>query len=463
LEIHDPRQIRRLAGPAILCCLAVGAAALWMLKTATYGRGYYSIDLALYSNMFYNAAFKGRGFFTENQLLSMGYDSFLNDHFEPSLAVLAGFYRLWPSPQFLLMIPCLAYALASLLIYQISKDAFKDAGWACLGALGYWLAPLQAWLALDIPHGFHPDCLIPPLAFASVLAWQRRRPWLFWPCLALLLGLRENMPLDVAGTACACLILKKITASDAFKISLLALAFYSAAFIYGLATGRPVHSFERALAVLHGSNLSSNWALLYDWRWLASFWPALAFPLSWIPALIDMAMVLAIGESGSNWHAFPGLAALSLGWIWGLTWAQARWPAMAPPLRRALAAALALTLIFGAYKNIQIFYTGLRTTLARPARYQLSEVESLKPLIPENAILCASTDLLPRFCDREKLCWIAQWQAADWIILNLPGRAVGPGLMDGDVVAAIFAEMKKGKWALVAETGGGVLLLKKAS
>lgn len=450
----------RWLAPLLSLFLLLALAAVYALKLATYARGYYSIDLALYANMFSNAL-KGHGFYTEYQHLTLGIDSFLNDHFEPSLYLLLPLYRLYPDPRLLLLIPCLAYAASCFLIYGIAREWLKDPLWALLGAAGYVLAPLQSWLLADIPHGFHPDCLIPFFAFACLFSYLKKNPWGFWIFLLLLLGIRENMPLEVALAVLLAFGFQAMPRRDAAMALSLCLLAYLAAFAYGLSTGHPVHSFERVATLFAGGGPGSFQENLYSWRWLSSFWPALGFLWAWIPVLLDMAMVLLIGESGSNWHAFPAIAVLSLGWILALKRYREGFLDFGPRQRQALSALLGISLAFGLYKNLQIFATGLEVDLARKPRFVAAELEALRPQLPPDAVLAASTDLLPRLAGQERLAWIYQWQHADYVLLNIPEGSLDTQLLDPSSVAEILDAYNRGQLQLVARSPSGLMLLKR--
>jgi len=432
------------------------------LKMLTYRRGYYSIDLALYSNMLYNAAFRGRGLFTQTQFLGMGYSSYLNDHFAPSLYCLVPFFRLDPDPRLLLLIPCFSFLLSAWFIYQIAERVLGRNLWAYLAALGFCLAPTQIWLAVDIPHGFHHDCLIPLMAFASILAWQQNSKLSFWICLILFLGLRENLPFYAAAVAFLAARRKIIPWSTAKKILILSALFFLAALCYGFWSGHNNRSFERAWDLIQTIPSAGTLAHLWDWRWLLYFWPVFVWcPIYCIPVLADLVLMVLAGEYGSNWHSFPSLTLLSLAWIDALHIIRGKGKFWSMELRKSIWLLIALSLMWGLGKNIEIFAKGLETTWERPARYADAEVLAMQALIPQDAVLATATDLLPRFCNQEKLLWIYQWDSADYVLLNLPERSWTPTLMDADTVASILANLKDGQFQMIQESPGGLLLLKR--
>lgn len=439
--------------------LGAGLIAIALLKLIIFRRGYYSIDLSLYSNMLYNAAFRGRGLFTETQFLGMGFSSFLNDHFAPSIFCLVPLFRLDPDPQLLLMIPCFCLAVSFVLIFQISRDRLGNSLWAYVGASGFWLAPLQSWLAIDVPHGFHPDCILPMMIFATVLAWRHASKAAFGASLVVLLGLRENMPVYVIGIACFLAWHGKIPKSSAWKISLLALAFIGAIVGYGFMSGHSNQSLTRVISMFRPGGFAGGLDFLWQWKWTVFFWPALFFPACFVPVLVEIALMLGIGESGTNWHAFPSLAFLSLGWIYGVEAGKSWWESRPAALRKAIGLLFAVTLLFSVVKNLQIFYTGVQTILQRPARFDVTELDSLRSQIPGDAILSTTTDLQPRFFMQEKLCSIYQWKEADYVLLNICGHNLTPALLDAPTIASILAQAQKGEFHVVAQTAGGLLLL----
>ncbi|MDR1449749.1 MAG: DUF2079 domain-containing protein [Propionibacteriaceae bacterium] len=118
----------------------------------------------------------------------------LGDHFSPLLAVLAPFYRLWPTPVTLLLAQCFLLALSILPVTLAAKRFLGPAPALLLGA-AYALAwGFQSGLSVE----FHEYCLaVPLLAFALTSLLASR--WTATATFALLLlGVKEDLGLTTA-------------------------------------------------------------------------------------------------------------------------------------------------------------------------------------------------------------------------------------------------------------------------
>ncbi|MET0317459.1 MAG: DUF2079 domain-containing protein, partial [Rhodococcus fascians] len=128
-----------------------------------------------------------------SDLLGTGYNT-LGDHFSPITALLAPVYRLFPSPETLLIAQAVLFALA---VVPLSRWAVREFGTATgiAVAFAYGLSwGVQAALNFD----FHEIAFAVPLMAMSLVALGNRR-WL--PALAWALPLvfvKEDMGLTVA-------------------------------------------------------------------------------------------------------------------------------------------------------------------------------------------------------------------------------------------------------------------------
>jgi len=118
----------------------------------------------------------------------------LGDHFSPILAVLAPFYRIWPSVLTLLIAQALLLAVG---VHVVTRVAVRR-----LGGLGYYLGISfgLSWGILQVlDFDFHEACFaVAFLALAIEALIDDRRRWLLIWCAALLL-VKEDTPLFIAG------------------------------------------------------------------------------------------------------------------------------------------------------------------------------------------------------------------------------------------------------------------------
>lgn len=119
----------------------------------------------------------------------------LGDHFSPLLALIAPFYRMFPTPVTLLVAQCVLVAISVVPLTFVARRLLGN--WT---GLGIGLAYALSWgiqSAVDVQ--FHEYALAAPiLAFGLAAALEKR--WLatcVW--IGLLLGVKEDLGLTVAG------------------------------------------------------------------------------------------------------------------------------------------------------------------------------------------------------------------------------------------------------------------------
>jgi uncharacterized membrane protein len=166
---------------------------LWLasLKLCQYAafQSHYG-DLGQDANICWNT-WHGRPFFD-----SMTQTSFLGDHFEPVLALCAPALRLWPSAAALLLIQCLALASALIPLAALARRQCRHNA-VVLAVLVLFM--LNPYLHLVSEFDFHPEALFIPAALWGLLFWEQGRLWAAGLAALLCLGLKEDIPLALAG------------------------------------------------------------------------------------------------------------------------------------------------------------------------------------------------------------------------------------------------------------------------
>ncbi|MCK9247766.1 MAG: DUF2079 domain-containing protein [Solirubrobacteraceae bacterium] len=120
-------------------------------------------------------------------------DNLWGDHLHPIIALWGALRALWPSPVALLASQAALVAAAMVPLYLFARDRIgRTAG--LLVALAYGTSwGVQRAIEFDV----HELAFAPVLLAGAVLAADRRRwPW-FWACVALLLLVKENVPMLV--------------------------------------------------------------------------------------------------------------------------------------------------------------------------------------------------------------------------------------------------------------------------
>jgi uncharacterized membrane protein len=181
-ELDPKRMAWRLAG-----LFFVWLASLKLCQYASL-QSHYG-DLGQDANICWNTL-HGRPFFD-----SMTGTNFLGDHFEPVLALCAWAFKLWPSAAALLLIQCLALALAVVPLTALARRHCRHNALVLAVIVLFMLNP---YLHLVSEFDFHPEALFIPAALWALLLWEQDRPWLAGLLALLCLGIKEDVPLALA-------------------------------------------------------------------------------------------------------------------------------------------------------------------------------------------------------------------------------------------------------------------------
>ncbi len=168
---------------AIVLVFAVFAALYVALKAKQFVAFGTSFELADYGSMLASVS-RGR-------LLDMPGTptSFLADHFQPVLLLLAPLHALAPSPWTLLVAHALAAAAGALPLYALAAR-FTSRRWP---PLAFALAYLLSRVTLNgLMYDVHPEVLYPACFFAALLALEERRWWSYAFALVLAGTVKED-------------------------------------------------------------------------------------------------------------------------------------------------------------------------------------------------------------------------------------------------------------------------------
>ncbi len=174
-------------------CAGIGFAVADVLRHRAYHSA--ANDLAFFDQIVWNSA-HGRFFQT-----SFVPYNFLGQHVQPILLLYALLYRIWASPELLLITQCLVASAAAIPLYHLARRLLRDDGRACLVAALYLLSP---YLHHAVNFDFHPETMAPFfvfLAYGSVLSGRMRAA--VYATLPLLL-LKEDTALLALGIAWLC-------------------------------------------------------------------------------------------------------------------------------------------------------------------------------------------------------------------------------------------------------------------
>ena len=152
-------------------------------------------DLAFFDQIIWNSA-HGRLFAT-----SFVPYNFLGQHVQPILLLYALLYRLWPTPELLLISQALVAAAAAIPLFYVARRLLRHEVFATLIAGSYLFSP---YLHHAVNFDFHPETMAPVFVFLGYrLILDGRRRAAVCSLLPLLL-LKEDTVLLLLGIAWLC-------------------------------------------------------------------------------------------------------------------------------------------------------------------------------------------------------------------------------------------------------------------
>ena len=187
------------SAPVAAMVVLVAVAAVYVgIKVGQYRSfGVSDFDTGIYSNVAWNIA-GGRGYASD----IVG-GNHLGEHFSPIMAAFAPLYWIWESALVVLVAQAVGCGVGLWLIYRVLCEIVPSAigGWQLLPVV------LVAWVGLvykpwvsALSYEFHPSTAIGvPVLAGAVLALHRKRLVVFWVLVGVLLLVKENTPLAVAG------------------------------------------------------------------------------------------------------------------------------------------------------------------------------------------------------------------------------------------------------------------------
>ena len=116
-------------------------------------------------------------------------------HTDVILVFLAPLYRLFPSPNLLLIVQALAIGISVVPIFLISRKVIKSDILGIIIAIVFLLSPNTLWANI---YDFHPVLLAIPLLFFAFYFLQTKRWYWLWFVIILSLLTKENVGLYVA-------------------------------------------------------------------------------------------------------------------------------------------------------------------------------------------------------------------------------------------------------------------------
>lgn len=368
----------------------------------------------------------------------VAYD-FRGQHWEPILLVWAQLYRLVASPIWLLVISGVALALAPLAAWRLARRWFGVGDPAAvIVALATALSPLMLRTA---GFDYHSEALTPLLVLVALDAASRRRWLAVVVACAILILLKEDAFLVVAGIGW--LIWRVEGRRGGLLLSAAAIAGFTlvvGVYMPGLRGGRPGDLLARYAYLGSGGHADTPTAVLvgmvsHPGIWLAQLVSAHALeglavallPLALLPLLSGSAILavvpaLAVAllssdplQSALRLHygaeVFPLLLACALlGWRRAATW---RWMHLTSH-RRSIGVTAVAGVVVAALLTVDV--AGRVHDVSGGSRVPV--VQAVLDRVPAYAAVAASTGLVPHLSDRPLVTEFPDVRGAHWVVLD---------------------------------------------
>ncbi len=431
------------------------------IKLRLYEAFAYRGDLAYYSNILFNTNLN-YFLYADFNLIRYNQTTFLNEHFAPTLALLAPLYQCFNTPAFLLVVQAGALTVAGYLIYLISRTLIKQKEQdlpplkilPLIFQLMFLLHPAIIKATVDLPYGFHHDSLVPMFLFLTVLSAIKGRLALglvFW---GLLLGLKENLPILGMALCLTLWIFKVLPGRTVFAAFLLCLFFFSGSIFFQHLTGnRHVAVIYQLLSLSTLHDLVVN--LGDKWEFLLLYVPAFFSPLIWIPFAGELVLQLVGKSVPWTWRIYTIMAILNVGFVYGVVNSFKNISRKIPFL---------FFVFFCIATSIESGITSLREEYnnSQTKKSLVAFKEDLKILaenIPQDARLAATSDLLVFLSNRKHLRWQGQLSGVQYIMVS----GISQSQKDHELKLNVKEMTAEGKLCKIASRGMLTLYLAKGS
>lgn len=186
-------HIRRLfSHPKTFSVIAGTGLVFYLLASTTQHLSFntFSHDLSIFDESLYNTL---HGNFLHSSILGR---SFFSEHFSPTLLLLLPLYLLGANTTTLVAAHAVVLWAAVLVLRRVAKSSTLPPEVQNLLCLVYLCHPISVH---TLNYAFHIEALLPLLVFSVWLSFRRHRWALFWVSLILLLGIKEDVGIYVAG------------------------------------------------------------------------------------------------------------------------------------------------------------------------------------------------------------------------------------------------------------------------
>lgn len=118
----------------------------------------------------------------------------LAEHFAPILVALAPLARIFPAPQFLLVLGVVSHFVTGVLVYWLGRELLPGRWLPVAVSVVYGLNPALLASVIEPNGGWYLDSVAPPLVLGAALALIKRRFTVFVVLLVALLAVKPTLP-----------------------------------------------------------------------------------------------------------------------------------------------------------------------------------------------------------------------------------------------------------------------------
>jgi uncharacterized membrane protein len=454
---------------------AFAAAGCWLAFLSIYQHNSiqtHTFDTGIFFNVTWNAA-NGHGFYDP----ILGLDSYLGDHWQPVLWLLAPVVRLMPGGAPFLAAQAAAIALTAWGIYLLAAHLTSRRDWSLALAAAYLFHP---FLHKNLIFGFHAENLVLPLIVFGIYFLAREKNALGVALLALTWFGKEDLPIVTFGIGLALMVFwpgKRRTGLLIVAGSLAAFVVIAGMLMPAfLGRVEPTHmaryeslgaspkevlktlilSPHVALADVLGDPkvYRTLWKLVYPFLFLPLAGGAFlsAFFVSWGPHVISSYVPQRV--LAAQYSAGP-LCLVAVGACFGLKRVLSAQgvPARLPRLLEAIG-----PFPFLLFSYVQWAFGP--NYVRRVSEEKVEAVAKMKTLIPAEASVSAQSDLGPHVAFRRTLKQFPEFAGMDYVFLD-PAGNTWPFPSRADYQAAVNSLIASGSYTAVAQEAGLILLRKK--
>ena len=403
----------------------------------------------------------------------------LGAHFDPILAAFAPLWRIWPSPDVLLVTQAIAVAVGALPVFWLARKHLGSERVALGFALAYLLYPPTQWLTLN---EFHPVALACPLLLFAIWFLDEGRLLPFALCAVAAATTKEEIALVVAGLGIWYALAHHRHATGAaiavggVAVSLLAIevviphfnragtsGFFTRYSEVGSTPGGIVHTALTDPAKIVTTAFTGR-GLGYLARLVLPLGGLVVLaPLMLLAALPELAVNLLSAANTQTSIRFHYTAGLIPVLVAAAVFGAKRVPARIPVASLVVVLCLAANYLLGPTPVWRWFPEGskVQAHAATVSEHDRIAAQALK-LIPPHAVVSASNSLGAHLSARRRILSFPYLQDAQWVAADETSPGYADRLAPLPTAVQLSWLRRNPEWRLVFERDG-ILIFRRAS